>query len=509
MQAIDGEHRSRDQLLALYEIGRALNSTLELSELLQRILAAIVPLFDAEAGSIMLIEGNALSIKAATGLSQEIIESTRVPLGQGIAGWVAQTGEVLLLNGKVEDPRFRGLVERSDEIASSLCTPLRHRDRITGVLMVRRSAHSLFTMDQMDFFASVADQAALAIENARLFRDAVERADQVERERRKSDTILASMADGVVVSDLQGLILHSNQRAAGLLTGGPVEGRLPDLLPSLAFDHIIGLVTRGQGPYEGELRLGTEQVLRVTATALGSQGVVFLFHDETERARIERMKSEFLSMVSHELKTPITTIQAFLELLIYREFPPERRRHFLEISLQEGRRLQKLIEDILELARLESGRFRLSRTSCNLLELIESILPGYVERFPRHRFLVNVDGPLPLVEVDTTLLAQALTNLISNAVKYSPEGGDITLRLRQEGARIACSVSDQGIGIPKDKIPYIFEKFYRVDNSLTRETGGTGLGLANARYIVESHGGSIWAESEVGRGSVFTLALPV
>lgn len=498
----DGDPRSRDQLVALYEIGRALNSTLELGEVLERILAMLLPLFEAEAGSIMLADEDVLTIGAAVGLSAEIIRTTRVKRGEGIAGWVAQTGEMLLLNGKVADPRFTRLVERPDEISSSLCAPLRHREQITGVLMIRRSETSNFTVDQLHFFESVADQAALAIENAR-------QVEQVERERQKSEAILRSMADGVVVTDARGVVVHSNAAAERMLNREVRDKPLQELLPNLAYAHILSQIAGGR-PYESEVRYGPEQLLRVSANNLSlEQGAVFLLHDETERARIERMKSEFLSMVSHELKTPITTIQAFLELLIFREFPPERRRHFLEISLEEGRRLQKLIEDILELARMESGRFRLHRTPCDLKSLVEGVLPSFVERFPGHRFRIEAEPGKTGLDADPTLLTQVLTNLLSNAVKYSPDGGEILMRLERQDDRLTCSVSDEGIGIEKDKIPYIFEKFYRVDNSLTRETGGTGLGLANARYIVESHGGSIWADSEPGKGSTFTIALPV
>lgn len=501
MSQRDAEPRSRDQLVALYEIGRALNSTLELGEVLERILAMLLPLFEAEAGSIMLADEDVLTIGAAVGLSPEIIKSTRVKRGEGIAGWVAQTGEMLLLNGKVADPRFTRLVERPDEITSSLCAPLRHREHITGVLMLRRSEPSTFTVDQLHFFESAADQAALAIANAT-------KVEQVEKERQKSEAILRSMADGVVVTDAHGVVVHANAAAERLLAQELNERSIQDVMPNLAYQHIWSQVGSGLR-YESEVRHGPEQLLRVSATGLSlEQGVVFLLHDETERARIERMKSEFLSMVSHELKTPITTIQAFLELLIYREFPVERRRHFLEISLEEGRRLQKLIEDILELARMESGRFRLHKAPCNLRELVESVLPAFVERFPSHHFVLEQSCERTDLEADATLLTQVLTNLLSNAVKYSPDGGAIRLHLGRDGGRLTCSVSDEGIGIEKDKIPYIFEKFYRVDNSLTRETGGTGLGLANARYIVESHGGSIWAESEPGLGSKFTLALP-
>lgn len=512
------DNRPREQLGALYEIGRTVNSSLELPEVLDGILGMTLQLFAAEAGSIMLLTGGRLRIEAARGLPEEVVQSTETPLGDGIAGWVARTGEMLLLNGKVEDSRFQGLVDRRDEITSSLCTPLRSRSGVIGVMMVRRGGPTTFNRSQLEFFASVADQAAIAIENARLFRSERTRAEQLEIAQQKFEAIFRAMADGVVVTDPDGGVGHANDAAEHLLGGrGPVLGRrIADLLPGLPLEHVREHVWTGCGPYQTEVHLrggGEPLTVQVTVSALGAPGdgpreLLFLCHDVTERVRVERMKSEFLSAVSHELKTPLTTINGFLELLLHRDFERPRREQYLRIALEEAGRLQRLIEDLLTLSRLESGRFELRRSEARLGELVARVLEGYRERQPSFDFHLVEEREVPPLRLDRDLISQVLGNLLSNSVKYSPGGGRVEVRVQCEGGFARVSVRDEGIGIPKEKIPFIFEKFYRVDNSLTRSAGGTGLGLTNARYIVEAHGGSMWAESE-GQGSTLTFELPL
>ncbi len=510
--------RSREQLAALYEISRAVNSTLEVGEVLDTILGMTLDLFQAEAGSIMLLQDGVLRIRCARGLSEEVIGRTEVPLGQGIAGWVARTGEMLLLNGRVDDSRFSNVVDRRDEITSSLCTPLRSRDGVLGVMMVRRGGPRTFSRSQLDFFSSVADQAAVALENARLFRAERLRAEELAVEQQKFQAILADMADGVLVTDGEGRLTHVNAAARTLLglpdehLGHPVT----DWLPGLALERVRERLLQDGGPCEMDATIqgeGGGTILRVTATRLsagrpGSQGLVLLLHDVTERVRVERMKSEFLSAVSHELKTPLTTISGFLELMLNRDFERSRQVQYLTIGLGEARRLQRLIEDLLTLSRLESGRFRLQTRPVRLDQVAAAVVTSFAERFPACHFVFSAPGVIPSLELDEDLISQVLVNLLSNAVKYSPQGGEIEILVQVESQSVRVSVSDQGIGIPKDKSPFIFDRFYRVDNSLTRTTGGIGLGLANARYIVEGHGGAIWVESSEGKGSRFTFVLP-
>ncbi len=516
---VEHDLRSREQLAALYEISRAVNSTLEVGEVLDAILGMTLDLFQAEAGSIMLLQDGVLRIRCARGLSEEVIRTTEVPLGQGIAGWVARTGEMLLLNGRVDDSRFSNVVDRRDEITSSLCTPLRSRDGVLGVMMVRRGGTRAFSRGQLDFFASVADQAAVALENARLFRSERQRAGELAVEKQKFQAILADMADGVLVTDGDGCLSHVNAAGRALL-GLPEEhlGRpLADWLPGLALESVKERLLQGDGPCEMDATIrgeGGPTILRVTATRLAAglpqaDGLVLLLHDVTERVRVERMKSEFLSAVSHELKTPLTTISGFLELMLNREFERSRQVQYLTIGLGEAQRLQRLIEDLLTLSRLESGQFRLQTRPVRLDQVASALVTGFAERYPAFGFRFSALGNIPVLEVDEDLVSQVLVNLLSNAVKYSPQGGQVEVQVQADGQSVRVSVSDQGIGIPKDKYPYIFDRFYRVDNSLTRTTGGIGLGLANARYIVEGHGGAIWVESAEGQGSRFIFVLPV
>ncbi|HXE71140.1 MAG TPA: ATP-binding protein [Candidatus Nitrosotenuis sp.] len=483
------------QAEALCQIARALNSTLELPEILDRILGMTLDLFAAQAGSILLLEEGCLRIAAARGLSPEVVERTRLLPGEGIAGWVAATGEGVLLHGPVKDPRFTGLVARQEEIASSLCVPMRdRRQSVIGALTIRRRRRRPFSRRQLDFLASVADQAALALENSRLY--------QAQRlKTQELEAVLAAMADAVLVVDAQGRVARCNPAARALLgevAGQPVE----QVLASLPLDHVrreallLGLCRGQAGPVD------------FAASPLGQGGLVLVLHDRSERERAERMKSEFLSSVTHELRTPLAAVLGFLELLLARDFPPGRRARFLGICLEEGRRLQQLIEELLTSTRLASGRFTLRPEPLRLDDLAAAALRTFQERHPEHSFHLRTWGEIPPLWLDRPLMTQAIANLLSNAVKYSPQGGPVEVAIEADDRQVQVSVRDHGIGIPEEHRPYLFERFYRVDNALTRKTGGTGLGLANTKDIIEGHGGSIWIESCPGPGTLVRFVLP-
>lgn len=387
------------QLLTLHEISRTVNSTLDLPEVLNSVIKLSVEIFQADAGSLMLINRDGeLAIEAAIGLPEEIIKKTRVKIGDGIAGWVAKTGETLLLDGKVRDQKFKGLVDRKEDISSSLCVPLKIKERIIGVLMIRRNSPAHFTGEQLNFLKIVADQVAIAIENARLY---------------------------------------------------------------------------------------------------------------TETKKVDRMKSEFVSMVSHELKTPLTAIIGFVELLILKDFSQERVKNYLKIVKDESYRLLRLITNLLDLSKLEAGLLILNKEVVKLDELVLPVAEFFQEQTEKHVIKVDFAGNIPVVEIDRDLIIQVFENLIENAIKYSPGGGEIGIAIINEGDKAEIRISDRGMGIEPAHLDKIFYKFYRVDSSLTRETGGTGLGLANVKYIIEAHGGSIRAESTIGAGSTFIFTLPL
>ena len=448
----------------------------------------------------MLVDGDYLQIAASRGLEPQIVQSTRLRIGESIAGWVAQTGEPLLLDGKADAGRFQGLVNRQEKITSSLATPLKHRGELIGVLMIRRGTEEPFPPEQIDFLASVSDQAALALANANLYENQKKQLAQIDLEKQKLEAILSSMVDGVLVLDEKGRVDKMNRAAINFLGEGDM---VQNLLPTLAMERL-----QGQQQLTEEVEVARRAYQLTASPLISSRGYVVVLHDETERREVERMKSEFLSMVSHELKTPITTIRAFQELMLFREFPLERQHRYLKICLDESERLQHIIEEILALSRLEAGKFAFNLSLNSLEALVQEVLPGFQERSEIHEFSFEFDQ-VPLLKLDPVLMSQAVTNLLSNAVKYSPEGGSIRIAIETQEARVVLSVEDEGLGLAEDQLHLVFEKFFRVDNSLTRAAGGTGLGLANVKSIVEGHGGTVWVQSSLGKGSTFFVSLPL
>lgn len=495
-------NRSRAQLEALYLISRTLNSTLEVADVLRKMLDLVLEIFEADAGSIMLEHDGYLTIEVSQGLDPDIVASTRQKVGVGIAGWVAATGQSLHLDGKVNDERFVNIVQRDDHIASSLCVPVKIRQVTVGVVMLRRNGEEAFHQRDLDFLQSVSDLAAVALQNARLYESERSQRNLAVLEHHKLQATLASMADGVMVIDQDGAVLTANSVARKLLK--PLVG---SSLSALWKKHRELFASE-----ESSLQSGRRSLAVLTTPLFvegKKEGSVLVFRDETAKRELERMKSEFLSMVSHELKTPITTISAFLELLLVKDFPGERRHHFLSICQDECQRLHSLIDQLLHLTRLEAGRFVLQTEKGSLARVIQECLPAFRETNPGHRYVVSSTFEDPELEFDPMLITQAVTNLLSNATKYSPSGGEVEVGLSVEGREAVFWVKDQGVGIEAENLPYIFEKFYRVDNSLTRETGGTGLGLANVKHIAEAHGGRAWVKSRPGQGSQFFVALPV
>ncbi|MGE0684922.1 MAG: PAS domain S-box protein, partial [Candidatus Binatia bacterium] len=231
--------------------------------------------------------------------------------------------------------------------------------------------------------------------------------------------------------------------------------------------------------------------------------------DISERKEMDRLKDELVSTVSHELRTPLTSLRGFAELMLKRDFSLEKQREFLSIIHRESLRLTELINDFLDLQRIESGRQQYDFEARDLAPLLNETISVFNQGLGKHNLRLNVSSSLPLVYVDTARLQQVITNLLSNALKFSPQGGQITVGARLEGDVVKVWITDQGVGIPPEALPNLFLRFFRVDNQDTRSIGGTGLGLALVKEIVKAHGGRIWVESTVGVGSTFFFTLPL
>ena len=233
---------------------------------------------------------------------------------------------------------------------------------------------------------------------------------------------------------------------------------------------------------------------------------------ELMQRELERTKSEFISCVSHELRTPLHSIKGFVQLLLRGKVSDrDTEREFLSIIYKESEHLGDLIEDLFDASRIESGSIRIHKKAAPVGELLVAATLGMhsVAQERDIRLSIDVQESLPVIEIDERRIKQVMTNLLGNAIKFSRSGTEISVKATLEDEEVLVQVSDQGIGIPEDAIPSLFNSFYRVDNSAMRETGGNGLGLYITKYIVEAHGGRIWVDSELDKGSVFRFALPV
>ena len=258
-------------------------------------------------------------------------------------------------------------------------------------------------------------------------------------------------------------------------------------------------------------------VIKITFTPIKRHGqemvgLIAVLKDVTEEAKLDRQRKEFVANVSHELRTPLTTIKSYLESLEDGAIgDPELASRFLRVTLQEAERMNRLINDLLLLSRLDAKETRFHKQAVDLREMLEEVADRFSIPCEKKgiRLALQVSGPLPRVYVDRDQIDQVLDNLLSNAVKFTPEGGAITIRARRQKDGMAeVSVSDTGIGIPKKDLGRIFERFYRVDKARSRQMGGTGLGLSIAREIVLAHGGDIGIDSVYRRGTTVTFTLP-
>lgn len=235
-------------------------------------------------------------------------------------------------------------------------------------------------------------------------------------------------------------------------------------------------------------------------------GFLFVFRNRTEEERMDQIKNELVSTVSHELRTPLSSLSGYIELMLARDLTPEKRERFLKTMSREAKRLTVLLNDFLDIQRMEDGHQEYKQDHFALNELVLEVIERFRETSDHTIHFDHADDDLHLV-ADRDRIEQVLVNLISNAIKYSPNGQEIEVRVRKDNDQAHVSIRDFGIGIPEHGFEKLFTKFYRVDNSDTRKIGGTGLGLSICKEIIESHGGSIEVESTVGKGSTFTFTL--
>ncbi|MCS0655172.1 cell wall metabolism sensor histidine kinase WalK [Cytobacillus firmus] len=339
-----------------------------------------------------------------------------------------------------------------------------------------------------------------------------------EGERRKLSSVLSYMTDGVIATDRKGRVILINEPAAKMLNvsretvlSSPIVSLL-GLEEDYTFEELLDEQDSVILDYSSKTKT---LILRANFSVIQKEtgfvnGLITVLHDITEQEKIDMERREFVANVSHELRTPLTTMRSYLEALADGAWKDEEiAPNFLDVTQNETERMIRLVNDLLQLSKMDSKDYRLSKDWIDFIFFYNRIIDRFEMTKQQN---VTFERRLPdhsaFVEIDEDKLTQVLDNIISNALKYSPEGGKVTFGIEEKGEFIIVSVSDQGVGIPKENIEQIFERFYRVDKARTRKLGGTGLGLAIAKEMVEAHGGKIWAASTEGKGTTISFSLP-
>ncbi len=514
--------RQRDYLL---EISRAMTSQLDIDEVLRLILEAAVAMLAGSVGLIALRqEGGAFQARATIGVEADHLPLFK-PLLEDItddteAGFdIAELDRKMRLVARSLDMRLRQVV----------ALPMVMHGDVVGVIFVFRAYSGQSSTNDRIVLQSFADQAAIAVHNARMYQHAT-------RETQRLAAILDHSADGVMILDAARRVLRFN-KALGRMTGWN-----PDTAAGHSHDEVImwDHIDQGQPlaqaiangwPHarptdappdtlyvEGDLaRPDSSRIsLGITYAPLMNErgellNIIANVRDITHFRQAQEMKSTFVSVISHELKTPVALIKGYAGTLRREDVEWDRKtvQSSLAVIEEEADRLTELIENLLAASKLQADGMRLTNIGdVNLAAVAARAVERFKTQTKIHKLITSFPKNFPSIQGDETRLRQVIDNLISNAIKYSPKGGEVRISGTFDDQTVTVAVKDQGVGLPQDEQDRIFERFYRVDGALSRKTQGTGLGLYLARAVVEAHGGTIAVESQPGQGATFRFTLP-
>ena len=346
--------------------------------------------------------------------------------------------------------------------------------------------------------------------------------ENLEQESKRLHSILSYMTDGVLATNRRGQIIMINdmaKRQLGVERDDALNQNILELLKIEEEYELRELITQSPELMIYSQNLNGEYIsLRVRFALIRREsgfisGLVAVLHDTTEQEKEERERRLFVSNVSHELRTPLTSVKSYLEALDEGALTEPVAPDFIKVSLDETNRMMRMVTDLLHLSRIDNETSHLDVELINFTAFITFILNRFDKmksQDEEKKYELMRDYPITSVwiEIDTDKMTQVIDNILNNAIKYSPDGGKITVNMKTTDDQMILSISDQGLGIPKEDLPKIFDRFYRVDKARSRAQGGTGLGLAIAKEIIKQHKGFIWAKSEYGKGSPFTIVLP-
>jgi signal transduction histidine kinase len=560
LERLEQEHRQlkrQRQLEALYNVSRLLGSSLDLQTVLNQVMDSIIQLTNAERGFLLLRDDDGqLEVKAARNLDQQTLSSDKFRYSRTIVNQVIDTGESVVTTNAAQDPRYAehdSVIEKG--LRSIMATPLRVRGGVIGLIYVDNSAFTgRFLDDDLSTLDAFAGHAAVAIDNAQLFSATDQKLAARVEELRQLRRIDHQLNETLNVERAMSYALESAARLAGAEVGyfGLIESNgIPtvssygieadDTLPlylektypqvmqavetgetitlnnerrSLGVlivpvqrEHKVFAVTilRRKGAFSDEEREVVERVIARAAVTI-------------ENARLyaavqaaDRAKSEFVGVVAHDLKVPMTSILGYADLTLMDGNLQEQQVSYLNRIRDTVSRMELLVSDLADISRIESGHFLMNPTHVYVEDLIQGVRDAIMTqiRLRQHAYVEQIEPDLPEIWVDYYRLLQVLTNLASNAYKYTPDGGTITLSVRRVGDAIEFSVADTGIGMSREALRKLGTKFWRADDPYTRSQAGTGLGYAITASLVEQMGSRIRVESQPNAGSKFTFTIPI
>jgi len=552
----------QERLAKLYEVSRVIGSSLDLQTVLDQVMDAIIQLSRAERGFLMLIEDDGtLNVHVARNFDQENVNNEAFALSRTITRRVVDSGAPIVTTNAQEDPRFASAQSIvSHALRSIMATPLRARGQIIGVVYVdNRMKSGLFSEKDLDVLDAFAGQAAVAIDNARLF----SATDKALAARVEELTMLGwidrQLNETLDMQKVQQLTIEWSMRVCGaasacMVTVDRAENvwRVSSHMgaPSPVSD---GSVIAPELPFYKHFQTAIEGQDAVFVPASGTDGHLFLIpvrrenqviafvmlmggaadaFAEDSRHLVERVadraaialengrlyeavrsanlaKSEFVSVVAHELKLPMTSISGYADLMKMAGTVNEKQEQFVATIKNAVNRMKLLVTDLSDISRMETGNLRVELSDVEVQPVIDATLEGTMTEIERrnHKLTVEVEPKLPPVRADRDRLTQILLNLVSNAYKYTPDGGALMVQAKRQGDRVAFSVRDSGVGMSPEQLAKLGTKFWRADNGLGQP--GTGLGFAITRNLIDLMHGELTIESEPGKGSMFMFTVPI
>jgi signal transduction histidine kinase len=514
------------ELEALTNIAAQVNCTQDLDEILAGALNTTLGVIGEDSGEIFLLDEDTgdLLLHTHVGLPEVFVaEEAVIGAGECLCGQAVHSGRIAVVDDMASHPlRTRNACVR-EGFQSCVRLPLRARGEVLGLLCIQSRNHRQFSLDDQVLLTAIGNQIGIAIANAQLIDDA-------ERRRATLDSVVSSLVDGLMLLDKRGKVAFANPRAAEILDVPALSliGQTLDTMEHVLLKRVAHpkqVLTQLRAAVENPSATPTVELTLTAPTSRtlqtrffpisdaggGSLGLGLLLRDITREKEIDELKSQLLSTVSHELRTPLASIKGFATTLLREDvdWDETSRREFLSIIDEESDRLTELISNLLDMSRVEAGILRVEPEPTDLRPIIQETAAEFQMMTRSHDIHIHLPQTLPMVKADPRRARQVLRNLVENAIKYSPDGGDILISTQVNRDQVQTSVADQGIGIDAQQLKHVFDRFYQVDSASTRKVGGSGLGLSICKAIIEAHQGEIWVESQPGVGSTFHFTLPL